>query len=261
MKQNGFQGRNYTDLDEKNKMDEKPFFIFDLNDVRDNQIEELKKFHKNYFNTDTIVSTASELKYVSQLKALLNSEFNSPSQDFVKHFAKHIYTAGIITQKILDQFTELTKKSVQLYINDLITDRLKLALQKEEADQKNAIPAENSTETEEKNTITQEEIDAFNIVKSILRRHVPLSKIKYRYAQSYFPINFEDNNRKPICRIHIGGSKKYIGLFNEDKHETKVELTSLDDIFNHSEHLIRTVSGYIGQKGDHSSIGGMVAVK
>ena len=258
---NGLESKFYTDLDEKNKMDEKPFFIFDLNDARDNQIEELKKFHKNYFDTDTIVSTASELKYLSQLKSLLNTEFNNPSQDFVKHFAKQIYTAGIITQKILDQFIELTKKSVQLYINDLITDRLKLALQKEEADQKNLVPIENLMEAEEKITITQEEIDSFNIVKSILRRHVPLSKINYRYAQSYFPINFENNNRKPICRMHLSGSKKYIGLFNEDKHEVKVELTSLDDIFLHSEHLTRTVIGYVNHKEDNSSAGGMVAVK
>ena len=258
---NGLESKFYSDLDEKNKMDEKPFFIFDLNDVRDNQIEELKKFHKNYFDTDTIVSTASELKYLGQLKSLLNVEFNNPSQDFVKHFAKQIYTAGIITQKILDQFTELTKKSTQLYINDLITERLKLALQKEETDQKNIAPVENLADAEEKNTITQDEIDSFNIVKSILRRHVPLGKISYRYAQSYFPINFEDNNRKPICRMHLGGSKKYIGLFNGDKHETKVELITLDDIFLHSEHLIKTVDGYVNHKEDHSPVGGMVAVK
>jgi len=30
-------------------MDEKPFFVFNITDIKDNQIEELKKFHKAYY--------------------------------------------------------------------------------------------------------------------------------------------------------------------------------------------------------------------
>lgn len=116
---NGFESRFYTDLDEPNKMDEKPFFVFDLNDIRDNQLEELKKFHKTYFDSETIVSTASEPKYVGQLKTLIQTEFNNPTQEFVRHFAKQVYTAGILTQRVMDQFTQLTRKSFQFYVNDL----------------------------------------------------------------------------------------------------------------------------------------------
>ncbi|RFM29741.1 type I restriction endonuclease [Deminuibacter soli] len=243
---NGFECRFYTDLDEPNKMDEKPFFTFDLRDIKDNQIEELKKFHKTYFDTDNIVSTASELKYVGQLKAILNTEFNGPTQDFTRHFARQVYTAGILTQKVLDQFTQLTKKAFQIYVNDLITERLKSALQKEETEQAapDAIEAV-AAEAENKIVTTQEELDAFNIVKSILRKVVPVGKINYRDAQSYFAILFEDNNRKPVCRMHFNSSKKYIGLFNSDKVETRHELTSLDDIFNHADHLCDTVKNYV----------------
>ena len=60
---NGIVYRFYTDLVEKNKMDEKPFLEFNVTDIKDNQIEELKKFHKSYFDVDNIVNTASELKY------------------------------------------------------------------------------------------------------------------------------------------------------------------------------------------------------
>jgi hypothetical protein len=44
-------------------MDEKPFLEVNMLDVKENQIEELKKFHKSYFNVDTILESASELKY------------------------------------------------------------------------------------------------------------------------------------------------------------------------------------------------------
>ncbi len=48
---------------EPNKMDEKPFFFFNISEIKDNQIEELKKFHKAHFDFDNIVTTASDLKY------------------------------------------------------------------------------------------------------------------------------------------------------------------------------------------------------
>ncbi|RXK83760.1 type I restriction endonuclease [Filimonas effusa] len=241
---NGFESRFYTDLDEQNKMDEKPFFIFDVNDIRDNQLEELKKFHKTYFDSETIVSTASELKYVGQLKTLLQGELNNPTQDFVRHFAKQVYTAGILTQRVMDQFTQLTKKSFQYYINDLITERLKSALHKEETEQV-VISAPEAAAEENKIITTQEELDSFQIVRSILRQHVPVQKISHRDAQSYFAILFEDNNRKPICRMYLNGGKKYIGLFDNEKNETKKEITTLDDIFLHADALLGTLMNYM----------------
>jgi hypothetical protein len=241
---NGFESRFYTDLDETNKMDEKPFFIFDLNDIRDNQIEELKKFHKNYFDTETIVSTASELKYLNQLKSLFSNEINNPGQDFVRHFAKQVYTNGILTQKVLDQFTQLTKKAFQIYINDLITERLKSALKTEESEQNKVEITDPIIEPEVKVVTTQEELDGYNIVKSILRRNISIDKIHFRDAQSYFAILFEDNNRKPICRLYFNTNKKQIGLFSSDKTEIRKELSSLDDIFDHADHLIDTIKNY-----------------
>lgn len=240
---NGFESRFYTDLVEPNKMDEKPFFVFDITDIKDNQIEELKKFHKSYFDHATIVSTASELKYTSEIKALINNEFFNPSTDFVKHFAKQVYP-GLITQKLLDQFTQLVKKSTQQYLNDLITERLKTALKSEEVEQAMAEQPILVAEAENKIETTPEEIESFQIIRSITRKICPVNRIVYRDAQSYFAILFDDNNRKPICRMYLNGGKKYIALFDENKKEIKNEITSLDDIFNFSDQLCNAVSNY-----------------
>lgn len=59
-------------------MDEKPFLEFNITEIKDNQIEELKKFHKSYFDADSIVNTASELKFSNELKQLLSQELNNP---------------------------------------------------------------------------------------------------------------------------------------------------------------------------------------
>jgi hypothetical protein len=247
---NGITYRFYTDLIEPNKMDEKPFLEVDITDLKDNQIEELKKFHKSYFDVDNVLSSANELKYTGELKAILAKEFVNPSPDFVKYFAKQVYD-GIITAKLLEQFTSLTKKSISTYINDLISERLKSALNTEEtvSSQEKSVPSnvEQATEDGSDNKIitTEEEIESYIIVKSILRPFIDISRVVYRDAQTYFAVLLDDNNRKPICRMYFNGlTKKYIATFDENKKETKHEIKCLDDIFNYSQQLKDIISFY-----------------
>lgn len=247
---NGIEYRFYTDLVEPNKMDEKPFFVFNIIDIKDNQIDELKKFHKAYYDFDNIVNTASELKYTNELKNLFNAEFTNPSTDFIKHFARKVYP-GVITSKVLEQFGQLTKKSLQQYISDLITDRLKSALIKE-VDATNELAAqaieEQTKEEPSKIVTTTEELEGFMIVKAILRQKIDSNRINYRDAQSYFAILLDDNNRKSICRFYFTGTKKYIGTFDEQKKEEKKEIATLDDIFKFSGKLLKTIETYVKAK-------------
>lgn len=124
---NGIIYRFYTDLAKANIMDTTPFLEINMEELKDTAVEELKKFHKSYFDLDNIMSTANQLKYVSELKALIRSEFNTPSADFVKFFAKQIYDSSI-TQRVLEQFTELVKRSLASHINDVMSDRLNVAM-------------------------------------------------------------------------------------------------------------------------------------
>jgi len=242
---NGIVYRFYSDLVAPNKMDEKPFLEFNITDIKDNQIEELKKFHKANFDAESIVNTASEMKYMNELKHLLHQELTEPSSEFVKYFAKQVYPS-VVTAKVLEQFTELTKKSIQHYISDLITERLKTALSKEDEKNKveNEISAEQNLEDISKINTTEEELEAFLIVKTILRQKVPSTRVTYRDAQSYFAIFLDDNNRKAICRLYLNGGKKYIGTLDENKKETKFEIGTLDEIFNYSELLLKTTELY-----------------
>ncbi len=242
---NGVTYRFYSDLVDANKMDEKPFLEFNINEIKDNQIEELKKFHKTVFDAESITNTASELKYTNELKHLLQQELTSPSVDFVKHFAKQVYPSNI-SAKVLEQFTNLTKKSIQQHISELITERLKTALTKEDEKTKEqeAIEAEQAKADENKVLTTEEELEGFMIVKTILRQKIVATRVTYRDAQSYFAILLDDNNRKTICRLYLNGSKKYLVTLDEQKKEVKNEITSLDDIFKHSETLLKIVENY-----------------
>jgi predicted type IV restriction endonuclease len=245
---NGLRYKFYTDLVEINMLDEKPFLEIDMLDIKDLHVEELKKFHKSYFDVNNILSSASELKFTGEIKAILTNELKSPTEEFVKYFAQRVYPKKI-TANVLFQFSDLVKKSVHQVISDMITDRLKSAIDKEKSDQEASQLVENTVileqEKEKLVETTADEIEAFFIVKSILRTLVDASRITYRDAQSYFAIMLDDNNRKAICRIYLNANKKSIGVFDSAKKETKNEIQSLDDIYAFSEQLKMTVETYL----------------
>lgn len=244
---NGITYRFYSDLVEPNRMDEKPFLEFNIAEIKDVQTEELKKFHKTYFNIENILNTASELKYIGELRALIQQEFNQPTPDFVKFFTRQVY-AGVITAKVLDQFTNLTRRTLQQHINDLITDRLKSALAQETTAPVPEIAPEEIIEDKSKIVTTAEEMEGYLIVKTILRQKINADRIYYRDAQSYFAILLDDNNRKTICRLYLNGSKKYLATLDEQRKEVKQELSSLDDIFQHTQLLWSIIEAYDSSK-------------
>lgn len=247
---NGIVYKFYSDLIAPNKMDEKPFFEFNITELKDNHFEEIKKFHKSYFDVDNIINTASDLKYTSELKTLIANELSNPSADFVRLLAKSVYP-GVITAKVLEQFTILTKKSASQLLSDQITNRLKTALSKE--NEISNEPESNNSESpikqeqESKVITTEEEIEGYMVVKSILRKYVGANRIVFRDAQSYFAILLDDNNRKTICRLYFG-KRKQIGIFDDQKNETKFELNNIDEIFNYEEKLVNVVGFYDKQK-------------
>jgi predicted type IV restriction endonuclease len=243
---NGIVYRFYSDLVAANKMDEKPFLEFSITEIKDNQIEELKKFHKSYFDVESIVNTASEMKYTNELKHLLQQELNNPTPDFVKHFAKQVYPS-VITSKVLEQFTNLTKRSIQHHISDIITERLKTALTKEDeaAKEQDTIAVTEQTKEEENKVVTTaEEMEGFMIIKAILRQKINANRITFRDAQSYFAILLDDNNRKTICRLYFNATRKQFVTLNEQKKEVRTEIASLDDLFAFSDTLFKIVEEF-----------------
>ncbi len=249
---NGIKYLFYTDLEDRNIMDEKPFLELDITELKDYQLEELKKFHKSYFDIDNILNSASELKYSNELKKIFAEEIVNPTPEIVKYFTKKVYD-GIITAKVQEQFSELVKRAISSYVNELISKRLKTALNSEEQREasetiigspeieqtENAAVAGDGIET------TQEELDGFNIVKAIVRKAVDVSRVIYRDALSYCAILLDDNNRKPICRLYFNSkTKKYISTFDRDKKETKHEITDLNDIFNFEKELCEVIKAY-----------------
>lgn len=101
-------------------------------------------------------------------------------------------------------------------------------------------PASNDAD---KVATTLEELEGFHIVKAIVRCVLDAKRIVMRDTQSYCGVLVDDNNRKPICRLHFNRSQKYLGLFDEAKNEIRHPVSCLDDIYQFSEQL-KTAAAY-----------------
>ena len=56
--------------------------------------------------------------------------------------------------------------------------------------------------------------------------------------------SLDDNNRRPLVRLHFNTSQKYVGLFDEDKNETRHPIDTLDEIYKFADHIRSTVHYY-----------------
>lgn len=243
---NGSVYRFYSDLEEKNIMDEKPFMEVDLLDIDEQIVPELKRLTKSSFELDKMLSTANDLKYTREVKNFLEKEMSAPSVDFVRLILNDIYD-GKKTQLVIEQFTPLIKKAFSHFVNEQISDRLKSAMADQTEDE--TVLVDDLTE-EENNTndrgieTTEEELEAFYIARAILREVIDVNRVAHRDTKSYFGILLDDNNRKPICRFHFNTAQKYIGIFDEQKGETKHAIDSLDDIYSFADQIKQATTYY-----------------
>lgn len=250
---NGIIYRFYTDLEAPNKMDSRHFFEFNMLDFTERQVEELKKFTKSSYNLENILSTASDLKYTRAIKDIIAEEVREPSDNFIKMIVSQVYS-GRFTKNVKDEFSGIVKKAFQQYINERINQRLESALVGEQSS-KPVENTENAVIVSDEEVIeevigapivetTDEEIEGYYIVKSILREKVDVGRIVMRDVKSYCGILLDDNNRKPICRLRFNGSQKYIGLFDADKNENTEPINELDEIYKYADQLRKTIDFY-----------------
>lgn len=253
---NGIIYRFYTDLIKENIMDDIPFLEINLEKLRETQIDEVKKFCKENFDLDNILSSANELKYMSEVKKVIRSEFTEPSPELVKLLTKRVYE-GIVTQKVLDQFTDIVLRALQSHINDVMSEKLGIAIKATEnagapvqvptasSDQKDEEPEKEEEKTSKINT-TVEELEGYYIVKSIVCEIISAQRVTYRDSQSYFAIFADDNNRKPICRLHFNNPcNKRIGFVDENKNEQMETIEKLDDIYSFKKQLLEAAKRYV----------------
>ena len=247
---NGIVYRFYTDLEATNKMDEKPFLEINMLELNEGLVSELKKLSKSTFNIDDLMSTAGELKYTREIKRLLSEQAENPSDELVRLLASKLFD-GPMTPTRREYFAGIVKRGFHQFINDRINNRLKTALGGEGAVTLSAVLPVNEDIASDTNddkprvVTTDEELEGYHIIKAILRQHVAPERIVARDTQSYFGVLLDDNNRKPLVRLHFNSqNQKYLGMFDEKRAERRIPIADLNDIYNHSDELKAVLAFY-----------------
>jgi len=232
----------YSDLDENNRMDKRPFFVFNLHQYSDADIRELKKFRKQSYVEDDILSSAHNLKYARLIDVVLQQEFENPSEELTRLIGGKAYE-GRFTATVMEWMQPLLKEAFNRVIRARVRANLESALDGE--NEAEVADQEVMEDTNDNGIVTTEqEIEAYNIVRAILSEVIPVSSVVMRDAKSYCAILFEDNNRKPIIRLYLDGKQWRIGIFKE-KNETRHDVDGVTDIFKFSDALKATVSEYL----------------
>ncbi|PEN12764.1 restriction endonuclease [Longibacter salinarum] len=254
---NGLTYKFFTDLEQENKMDERPFLTFNLLHVNENKVGELKRLRKSSFDLDDMLSAAHDLKYRKALLEYLQTQWDEPEQEFVRFMTGQVYD-GRITKNVRYQFSEIVHDALRQFVSDKIRGRLNTALAEEEAVTDDAFNEEDGVESEERVdslpdgviakdgdvVTTEEEMEGFRIVRAIMREVVDVDRVVSRDVKSYFGILLDDNNRQPICRLRFETAQKYLGLFDEEKNEERVPIDAVDEIYDHADKLRQTVHFY-----------------
>ncbi len=190
---NGIIYQFYSDLEEHNKMDATPFLKFDLLHIRRESVNELKRFQKDAFDVQSIMNSASDLKYMTMVKHVICEQFQNPSDQFIRSLiTKNIYS-GTKTQAVLDKFRDIIKKAFDEYINDTITERLSTVIspdviltpvQKDKGDL----------------SITPKEKEVLDFVRNLLDTNL---EINFKKTSRYAYMQLGDLSTKWICRVYI----------------------------------------------------------
>ena len=260
---NGILYKFYTDTDKPNSMDEEPFWVLDLESLDSKDFGQLAKFAKGKELTEAI-SAASELSYIAKMKETLVKQYNNQAGDkaddaFAEWLARPLLPSRA---RMTDEIKGMARQALIEFVEELVVGRLRgnqqsAAPSAEEAapsQEPDELPEESNEETpEETSTVvtTDEELEGYEIVKAIVGEVVEPDRVTIRDAQQYCAILFENNNRRPLCRLHFNRSQKYLGVFDGSRNssgaliEKRNPINSLTDIHDFADVLKETARRYL----------------
>lgn len=200
---NGIVYRFYSDIEETNKMDTSPFLEINLLHMKNEYINELKRFQKNSFDIKGILSKASDLKYTAMIKNEIIAQFTNPSDQLIRLLLKKDIYNGVKTQTVLDKFRIIIKASFNEYVSDLFNDRLQ-----------NAIISDSSNDSKEihKNQEPQLTKSELALLKYITKLIDTNEDITFHKTSRYTSMQIGTNSRKWICRIYTRQNNKLLVL-------------------------------------------------
>lgn len=228
---NGTEYKFFTDLTADNVMDETPFLIVDLLNLRESDFETLLRFKKESFDKEFLVRYAEELVYTSTLDNSLKELFKNPDDEFIRYLIRDV-SSSRITSSVIERFRPIVKKAISNAVIDIVSKGL---YQQEtesntivgKEDELEAIkaagePTANINSTKRAVVTSEDELNSFEYIKNVLSKaDKDITNLNYKDTTAYFSI-YVFNTTKWFLRLNIDGSIKNV--------ITKLPLTEIETI-------------------------------
>ena len=243
---NGLTYQFYADVKAPNVMETDPFLEVDLTQLSDTAIQEIEQFTKAQFQLDRAVQRAEQLHYTRVVHQQLAAYYATPDDAWVGYFVDQV-TDKRNTPALRRQFTPIVHHAFHQFVNEQIMARLIQTTRGMVPPSPAAMPAhetviQDDSATDTKIVTTEEELNAWYIIKAMLRGRVAPARVTMRDVQRYCGILLDDNRNKRICLLHFNNPKnKQLSLFDADRNERKVPIHSLDDLYQFADELLAAV--------------------
>lgn len=241
---NGILYRFFSDLDAEHVMDKEPFLEIDITRLDVRTVNALAHFAKHTFDVDEGREAGSNMRYIAGMKAHLAQMHNQPNDDFIRLLTSQVFEGRLIVQTPrYERFAGLVKLAFQGFVNDRINATLQRAsdIANEPAEPMDSVeerPEEPQAETRAILT-TAEEIEGFEMVKSLLAEMVDPERLHMRDTMDYCGILLD---KRTICRLRLNRSVKYLGILHGPTNEVRHRIDGVADIAAHSNELREIVS-------------------
>ena len=256
---NGIVYKFFTDQNETNRMDEDPFWEINLLSLSSRDLEQLERF-VNGSDVADAVTAASRLNYISGMKQTLSQQYHhQPDDAFAEWLARPLLPPR---SRMTSEIKDMAQQAFREFVEELVTGSLRgnqpsAHVPEEEAPPQESNDSPESDDSPEETTeggrnieTTNDELEAYNIVKAIISDVVDTERVIIRDNPTYCPV-FLDNNRRPLCRFYFDGQQKQIGLFDGSRYSsgaliaTMHRIDSLQDIHNHAGQIRETARLYL----------------
>ncbi len=194
-------------------MDAIPFLEINLLHMKNEYINELKRFQKSSFDIKGILSKASDLKYTAMIKKEIIAQFTNPSDQLIRLLLKKDIFNGIKTQTVLDKFRIIIKASFNEYVSDLIHDKCQNAIISDATGTNS-----NKTPQNKEPRLTKSELALLEYIRKLIGTN---EDITFHKTSRYISMQIGENSRKWICRIYTRQNNKLLVLhkFETTKYE------------------------------------------
>ncbi|MDE8035775.1 type I restriction endonuclease [Actinobacillus equuli subsp. equuli] len=250
---NGREWRFFTDLKDKNIMDESPFLRINFENVDDSKINQLSQFCHDRFQPEALRTLAEESVYLSAFTKTISESLKDVDAEFVRYVAGRSNVGRQLNQRFIDAITPIVKQAVEKAVSAMVVSGLSRQAQEDIEEVEEQVPAIDEkapiVDTENSKIVTTyAERQLFEYVVLILGESAELVS---KDTESYFSILYQGKSNRWILRYFDNKQHPCINVPLEllDIHRAEIQRAGLDIsgnniIIDRPENVLR-ISGLI----------------